>query len=310
MVAAAEFRIDQSTHDVLTNSTPSSPTPAKAKGLPLPELFFPQFPGRMNDPGWETPPEKRNYWAEDVHLSLQKWFFAFGSSRIFPAEFHNNCCDGEFDRQALAQTLEAPRRRWSWPARGLSLLSRTLFATTFLVSLACAQERATHNNEFGVWFEGQFGNGHAFGSTTDSRMYQVEARYGRLVFTNRLIAVRYVADVVPLSVVGDPRANGQRVYAYGTGGSPIGAQVNFLHSRRIQPFLTSGGGFLYFNRQMFGATQFNFTAQLGAGVQVFTSRHHSIDFGYKYHHISNANLGRINPGMDSHVVFVGVSFVP
>jgi Lipid A 3-O-deacylase (PagL) len=49
---------------------------------------------------------------------------------------------------------------------------------------------------------------------------------------------------------------------------------------------------------MFGATQFNFTAQLGAGVQVFTSRHHSIDFGYKYRHISNANLGRINPGTD------------
>ena len=49
---------------------------------------------------------------------------------------------------------------------------------------------------------------------------------------------------------------------------------------------------------MFGAAQFNFTAQLGAGVQVFTSRHHSIDFGCKYHHISNANLGRINPGTD------------
>jgi opacity protein-like surface antigen len=63
------------------------------------------------------------------------------------------------------------------------------------------------------------------------------------------------------------------------------------------------------NRQMFGATQFNFTAQLGAGVQPFTSKHRSIDFGYKYHRISNANLGRINPGMDSHVVFVGVSFV-
>ena len=67
---------------------------------------------------------------------------------------------------------------------------------------------------------GQFGNGHAFGSTTvDSRMYQVEIRYGRLIFTNRLSALRYVAEV-PLSVVGDPRANGQRVYAYGTAGVP------------------------------------------------------------------------------------------
>ena len=62
------------------------------------------------------------------------------------------------------------------------------------------------------------------------------------------------------------------------------------------------------NRQMFGATQFNFTAQLGGGVQLFTSsRRTAIDLGYKYHHISNANLGNQNPGMDSHMLFVGVS---
>jgi opacity protein-like surface antigen len=209
----------------------------------------------------------------------------------------------------MNSTLGPPRRRGFRLIRGVSLLLSLVFTTTFLVNVGCAQERATHNNEFGVWFDGQFGNGHAFGSTIDSRMYQVEVRYGRLVYTNHLLALRYIAEVIPLSLVGDPHANGQRVYAHGAGGSPIGAQINFLHSHRVQPFLTSGGGFLYFNRQMFGATQFNFTAQVAAGVQVFTSRHHSIDFGYKYHHISNANLGRINPGMDSHMVFVGVSFV-
>jgi hypothetical protein len=240
---------------------------------------------------------------------MQGSFFACVRSRVLPRHFHNAACDAEFDRQALARTLGPRKGRRFTLARGVSRLSSILFTTTFLVSLACAQERTTHDHEFAVWFEGQFGNGHAFGSTTDSRMYQVEARYGRLVLTNRLIALRYVVEVVPLSVVGDPWASGQRVYAYGAGGSPIGAQINFLYSHRLQPFLTSGGGFLYFNRQMFGATQFNFTAQLGAGVQVFTSRHHSIDLGYKYHHISNANLGNINPGMDSHVVFVGVSFV-
>jgi opacity protein-like surface antigen len=211
---------------------------------------------------------------------------------------------------ATNSTRRSPRRRWFRLVRKASLLLSLLFTTTFLVNLACAQERATHNNEFSVWFGGQLGNGHAFGSTIDSRMYQVETRYGRLVYTNRLLALRYVAEVIPLSLVGDPRLNGQRVYAHGAGGSPIGAQINLFHSHRIQPFLTSGGGFLYFDKRMFGATQFNFTAQLGAGVQMFTSRHHSIDFGYKYHHISNANLGRINPGMDSHMVFVGVSFIP
>jgi hypothetical protein len=60
---------------------------------------------------------------------------------------------------------------------------------------------------------------------------------------------------------------------------------------------------------MFGATQLNFTAQVAAGVQVFASRLRSVQFGYEYHHISNAKLGRINPGIDSHVMFVGSSFL-
>ena len=121
--------------------------------------------------------------------------------------------------------------------------------------------------------------------------------------------MRWVFDAVPVAMVGDPHTgNGHRAYAYGVGGSPIGAQVNFVHFRRVEPFLTSGGGFLYFNHRMFGATQFNFTAQLGGGVQLFSpSRRTALDVGYKYHHISNANLGNQNPGMDSHMVFIGIS---
>jgi len=59
-------------------------------------------------------------------------------------------------------------------------------------------------------------------------------------------------------------------------GQPIGAQVNFVHYRHVEPFLTSGGGFLYFNHRTFGSTQqLYFTAQLGGGVQFFTSSRRS-----------------------------------
>jgi hypothetical protein len=172
---------------------------------------------------------------------------------------------------------------------------------------ACAQEVNT-NNEFGVWFSGQFANGHAFGSTINSRMYQFEGRYSRLVYANRALALRYVATVVPVCLVGVPGNNGQLTYARAAGGSPIAIQLNGLRSARIRPFFTSGGGLLYFNQPMFHATQLNFTAQVAVGLQVFTSKRHSVDFGYRYHHISNANLGNENPGMDSHLLFVGVSF--
>lgn len=172
-----------------------------------------------------------------------------------------------------------------------------------------AQERAHAYSEYTVWFSGSLGNGHAFSGTSNGRNYQLETRYERLIYWSTPFAVRWIFDVVPVAVVGDPlTSSGQRVYSYGIGGSPLGAQVNFVHHRLIEPFLTVGGGFLYFNRPMFRATQFNFTAQYCGGVQFFTSkRRTAIDLGYKYHHISNANLGNRNPGMDSNMIFIGVS---
>ena len=193
--------------------------------------------------------------------------------------------------------------------KGAPALAATIVIAFFLTTSAIAQERQHDYSEYTYWFGGAFENGHAFSSTVGGRNYQLESRYERLMYWKEPFAVRWVFDVVPVALVGDPHTyNGHRAYAYGVGGSPIGAQVNFVHFRRVEPFLTSGGGFLYFNHRMFGATQFNFTAQLGGGVQLFTSsRRTAIDLGYKYHHISNANLGNQNPGLDSHMLFVGLS---
>jgi hypothetical protein len=190
------------------------------------------------------------------------------------------------------------------------LLVGTTMSGMFCAGSVGAQERP-RNNEYAVWFVKQFAPGYAFSEETNGRLYQIEGRYTRVVFARRLIAVRYVAELVPWTVVGDPHTpNGRLAYAHGAGGSPIGAQVNFLHYRHVQPFVTSGGGFLYFDRRMFGtAQQFNFTAQFGGGLQLLSpGRRTALDVGYKYHHISNANLDRTNPGMASHLFFVGVSF--
>ena len=189
-------------------------------------------------------------------------------------------------------------------------LAVAIVIAMFLAASASAQEQQRAYSEYTYWFGGAFENGHAFSSTVGARNYQLESRYERLIYWKEPFAVRWVFDAVPVALVGDPHThNGHRAYANGVGGSPIGAQVNFVHFHRVEPFLTSGGGFLYFNHRMFGTTQqFNFTAQLGGGVQLFTSsRRTAIDLGYKYHHISNANLGNQNPGLDSHMLFVGLS---
>ena len=194
--------------------------------------------------------------------------------------------------------------------KGAPALAAVIVIALFLTTSAIAQEQQRAYSEYTYWFGGAFENGHAFSSTVGARNYQLESRYERLLYSSPPFVVRWVFDAVPVALVGDPHSsNSHRAYAYGVGGSPIGAQVNFVHFRRVEPFLTSGGGFLYFNHRMFGTTQqFNFTAQLGGGVQLFTSsRHAAVDLGYKYHHISNANLANQNPGLDSHMLFVGLS---
>ena len=217
-------------------------------------------------------------------------------------------CSENIYVQYVVDSSDIEKRPEVIPARGAWLLSNMLSVIILFSTHGSAQD-LNAKNEVGAWFSGQFASSQAIGSTINTRMYQFGGRYARLIYANRTLAVRYVAAVVPICAVGDPSNNGQPVYAYAAGASPIAIQLNWLHSGRLQPFLTTGGGFLYFNRQLFHATQFNFTAQAAVGLQVLISEHHSVDFGYRYHHISNANLGTVNPGMDSHVLFVGFSFL-
>ena len=213
--------------------------------------------------------------------------------------------------KSMKRSRGGNRRRRIWLLNAISGMLGTILISIFLLTSAFAQEQQKHAyGEYTFWYGGAFGNGHAFSNTINARNYQFENRYERLIYWSEPFAVRWVFDFTS-ALVGDPRTGGgHRVYSYGVGGSPIGAQVNFVHFRHIEPFLTSGGGFLYFNHQMFRQTRFNFTAQLGGGVQFLTSnRRTAFDLGYKYHHISNANLGNSNPGLDSHMLFIGVSLL-
>lgn len=88
MATAAKFRIDVAIHDLLTNSSQRPPAPAQAKGLTLPEPVFPQFPERFNNPGPETPPERRKWGVKDVYRCSRGGLGPYVRSRVLPGEFH------------------------------------------------------------------------------------------------------------------------------------------------------------------------------------------------------------------------------
>jgi opacity protein-like surface antigen len=170
-------------------------------------------------------------------------------------------------------------------------------------------------NEFGIRAGGSWFSGHTWGRAQDRTLALLELRYTRLLFSSRLFALKYGVNLVPVAFLGDhaifaPTAaqQAEREYVYGGGISPVALQFTFRRGKRIQPFIVTDEGFLYFSRRILdpNSSQFNFTIDYGAGIQVFTSRRRAVTVGYRYYHISNADLAA-NPGTDANVFFIGVS---
>lgn len=85
--------------------------------------------------------------------------------------------------------------------------------------------------------------------------------------------------------------------------SPVGARAVFLPRRRVQPTFASNAGFVVSSRDIpvDSSAQLNYQFSLGPGVQVFASRESAVRLEYVYRHLSNANTGTINPGIDQGV---------
>jgi opacity protein-like surface antigen len=99
-------------------------------------------------------------------------------------------------------------------------------------------------------------------------------------------------------------------WTYGGGVSPLGQVVNFRPRKRLQPFFAGNAGFVAFDQVTPSdrATRFNFSFEVGAGVQFFTRPERALTVDFRYHHISNAYRGEQNPGVDSGLLKVSYSF--
>jgi len=93
----------------------------------------------------------------------------------------------------------------------------------------------------------------------------------------------------------------------GIGITPLGFQINLNQHNKVQPFLKSSAGFMYFKKPFPDnrGVQFNLTLELGTGVEIMIFDNISLSVGYKYHHMSNGQLGEINPGIDSNIFYTG-----
>ncbi len=179
-------------------------------------------------------------------------------------------------------------------------------------------------NEFQVWggVSPDSTTSLFLGQTEDARFGIVGLRYARRFNNNKIVNLKYTADVIPAAILSFPDyrivqtgANSynfvrDRRNTYGAGIAPFGLQINFRPRKKVQPFIGSSGGFLYFKNRIpnESGTRFNFTADLSGGLEIRLKNQRAVTVGYKYYHISNGYRGLINPGFDNNLFYVGYSF--
>ncbi len=135
-------------------------------------------------------------------------------------------------------------------------------------------------------------------------------RYGRIVGTNHLGTLEYVADIIPIQVVFNQKGvRGTRGDVSGVGINYGGLKVSYLRRSRVKPFVGVGGGLLLYARPVpLEGRKLNLTYSLDAGLDIFTGKKQALAIGYKFYHASDAIHTKANIGTNDNMISIGFSF--
>jgi len=200
-------------------------------------------------------------------------------------------------------------------------------AAAFLFAMACAvsaqqpatlsqtsiPERFGGNHEFGGIVGYSPFSGPVWGYDQNVRYLPVILRYSYLLLQRRNWSLRYAPELTAFSMIHElapsPTNPAAPVYHFGGGFTPEGFQIDYLPTRKAQPFLSNNGGFIYYADRVLSpqGSQWMYSIDFGAGVNIFVKPHDALTLGYRYQHLSNANISIHNPGTDADTFYVGFS---
>jgi Lipid A 3-O-deacylase (PagL) len=102
----------------------------------------------------------------------------------------------------------------------------------------------------------------------------------------------------------------QAGHSESAGFSPIMFRWNFRQYRAIQPFVDAAAGMIVTNPDVpEDTTRLNFSEHAGVGARFRVAERWALVGGYRLHHLSNSGTAARNPGLTSHVGYVGVSWM-
>ena len=215
------------------------------------------------------------------------------------------------------------------------MIARLCVSVSLVVGLTASTPLATDEDDdssdrsplrpdlIGVWVGVSFDSrpGELGGLAAGHDFHAVGLRLGWDLVKRQSLLFQYTADIIPFAMVTDnPRYrtatasfNGVRPRwltghetKYGVGITPIGFRVGAFVSR-VFVFGSAGIGILVFEGEVPtpGASSLNATFGLGGGMDIRIVGGWSLGMAYALHHISNAGRSYENPGIDSHVLYIG-----
>ena len=175
-------------------------------------------------------------------------------------------------------------------------------------------------HEFGAWWGLSLISGHIWGYAGDVKYMPIDVRYTYLISPHRLWTLRYAPEVTALAMLDQPvpgakpttvqpYAQQLRERVYGSGASPVGFESDFWPAKRVQPFFSTNGGFIYFVDRVLSpqGSRWMYTIDFGTGIHIFRKARQDWTLGYRYQHLSNANISEHNPGTDANTFYIAVS---
>ena len=151
-----------------------------------------------------------------------------------------------------------------------------------------------------------FGYGYSFSSNEDIRFAPASPYFG-YVFTDP-VGSGWYRGTGECIVEGDFNYVFKNQKRYAAGITLLGRYNLLSKHESWRPYVQAGFGMIGTNLSMRGfGNEFNFTSNLGAGIQYFWNPCNAVNFEWRLKHISNAGLDDDNDGLNMSILMVGYS---
>jgi hypothetical protein len=169
-------------------------------------------------------------------------------------------------------------------------------------------------HEFGAWWGLSLMSGHLWGTAKDIKYMPIDVSYSYLLNPGAKWNFRYSPELTALAMLDEPQSGQkgvelQRKRTYGSGLSPVGFRASFYPEKRVQPFLSTDGGFIYFVDRVLSpqGSQFMYTADFGGGLTIYRKQRQAVTIGYRYQHMAGATNSQQNPSTDANTFYLQIS---